>query len=67
MTPLLEARAISKTFPMGDGELTVLHEINLKVRAGEMLAIVGAMVLAFVALWWLPMAWLDRRRIYLKI
>ena len=26
-----------------------------------------AMALAFVALWWLPMAWLDRRRIYLKI
>lgn len=26
-----------------------------------------AMALAFVALWWLSMAWLDRRRIYLKI
>ena len=26
-----------------------------------------AMALSFVALWWLPMAWLDRRRIYLKI
>ncbi|MGB3393922.1 MAG: heparan-alpha-glucosaminide N-acetyltransferase domain-containing protein [Stenotrophomonas sp.] len=26
-----------------------------------------AMALAFVALWWLPMAWLDRRHIYLKI
>lgn len=25
------------------------------------------MALAFVALWWLPMAWMDRRRIYLKI
>jgi len=42
MRPLLEARAISKTFTVGDGELTVLHEINLKVEAGEMLAIVGA-------------------------
>ena len=26
-----------------------------------------AMALAFVALWWLPMAWMDRRKIYLKI
>ncbi|MGH8054597.1 MAG: acyltransferase family protein [Stenotrophomonas sp.] len=26
-----------------------------------------AMALSFVALWWLPMAWMDRRRIYLKI
>ena len=26
-----------------------------------------AMALVFVALWWLPVAWLDRRRIYLKI
>jgi macrolide transport system ATP-binding/permease protein len=42
MRPLLEARAISKTFTVGDGELTVLHEINLEVEAGEMLAIVGA-------------------------
>ncbi len=25
------------------------------------------MALAFVALWWVPMAWMDRRRIYLKI
>lgn len=25
------------------------------------------MALSFVALWWLPMAWMDRRRIYLKI
>ena len=26
-----------------------------------------AMALAFVALWWLPMAWMDKRKIYLKI
>ena len=26
-----------------------------------------AMAIAFVAAWWLPMWWLDRRRIYLKI
>lgn len=26
-----------------------------------------AMALAFVALWWLPMAWMGRRKIYLKI
>ncbi len=25
------------------------------------------MALSFVAIWWLPMAWMDRRRIYLKI
>ncbi len=42
MSPLLEARSISKTFPVGDGELTVLHEINLAVEPGEMIAIVGA-------------------------
>lgn len=42
MSPLLEARSISKTFPVGDGELTVLHAINLAVEPGEMIAIVGA-------------------------
>lgn len=26
-----------------------------------------AMALTFLALWWLPMAWMDRRKIYLKI
>jgi predicted acyltransferase len=25
------------------------------------------MALSFVAMWWLPMAWMDRRKIYLKI
>lgn len=42
MSRLLEARSISKSFPVGDGELTVLHEINLVVDPGEMIAIVGA-------------------------
>ena len=42
MSRLLEARSISKSFPVGDGELTVLHEINLAVDPGEMIAIVGA-------------------------
>ena len=42
MSPLLEARAISKTFPVGDGQLTVLHQIDLAIEPGEMIAIVGA-------------------------
>ncbi len=42
MSPLFQATAISKTFPVGSERLTVLTDINLVIEAGEMTAIVGA-------------------------
>jgi len=38
----LEARAIRKSYPVGDTLLTVLRDLDLEVEAGEMVAIVGA-------------------------
>ncbi len=39
---LLEISGISRTFPAGDEELTVLNNVNLSIQRGEMVAIVGA-------------------------
>jgi lipoprotein-releasing system ATP-binding protein len=38
---LLEARALRKSFPAGDKNLQVLTDVNLELRAGEMVAIVA--------------------------
>jgi lipoprotein-releasing system ATP-binding protein len=38
----LEARGIVKTYPVGGTVLTVLRDLDLRVEAGEMVAIVGA-------------------------
>ena len=38
---LLEARALRKVYGSGDSAITVLDSIDLSVRAGEMIAIVG--------------------------
>ena len=40
--PFLEARAIRKSYPVGERLLTVLRDLDLEVEAGEMVAIVGA-------------------------
>jgi putative ABC transport system ATP-binding protein len=37
----LQLQNIVKSYPMGKGELTVLHGINLNVEKGEMVAIMG--------------------------
>lgn len=39
---LLDINGVSRTFPAGDQELTVLDNVSLKVRRGEMIAIIGA-------------------------
>jgi macrolide transport system ATP-binding/permease protein len=41
-TPLLELRDLYREFPAGDDTITVLKDVNLRINAGEMLAIVGA-------------------------
>jgi lipoprotein-releasing system ATP-binding protein len=41
-TPVLEARAIRRDFREGPSTLTVLEGVNLRIMAGERLAIVGA-------------------------
>jgi len=38
----IEAHGIVKTYPVGGAPLTVLRDLDLRVEAGEMLAIVGA-------------------------
>jgi len=40
--PLLDARGIVKSYPVGGTSLTVLRDLDLQVEAGEMVAIVGA-------------------------
>ena len=39
--PIVELKDVVKTYPVGDGELTVLKEISLGIYAGEFVAIVG--------------------------
>ena len=40
--PLVEARGVTKSYPVGGRALTVLRDLDLAVDAGEMVAIVGA-------------------------
>ncbi|MDL2286373.1 MacB family efflux pump subunit [Desulfococcaceae bacterium OttesenSCG-928-F15] len=39
--PLIELQGVFKHYPSGDEVLTVLKDVNLSIRAGEMVAIVG--------------------------
>src|SRR5580658_8700459 len=38
---LLQTEGVSKAFPIPDGELTVLEEVNLQVAPGEVVALLG--------------------------
>ena len=40
--PVIEAVALGKQVPSGDGTLTILHQIEFRVAAGEAIAIVGS-------------------------
>ena len=40
--PLVDARGIVKSYPVGGTSLTVLRDLDLQVEPGEMVAIVGA-------------------------
>lgn len=40
-SPMLSMRGIARDFPAGDDTITVLQDINLDIRRGEMVAIVG--------------------------
>jgi macrolide transport system ATP-binding/permease protein len=40
--PLIELSQLRRTFPAGEGEVSVLKGIDLTIEAGEMVAIVGA-------------------------
>jgi lipoprotein-releasing system ATP-binding protein len=42
MNSILTARKISKSYKDGTNVTPVLHQVNLEVRAGQMLAIVGS-------------------------
>ncbi|HEY2342884.1 MAG TPA: ABC transporter ATP-binding protein, partial [Chthoniobacteraceae bacterium] len=39
--PILELRGLGKTYTSGNRTLTVLHEVNLTIEAGETCAIIG--------------------------
>ncbi len=41
-TPVIEAIALGKAVPSGGGTLTILHQIDFSVAAGEAVAIVGS-------------------------
>src|SRR5690606_26584361 len=39
---ILKARNLSKVVPTAEGELTILHDLDLEIIAGDSLAIVGS-------------------------
>lgn len=41
LPPVVEARAVSRVFPMPAGPVTALHEVTMRVEAGEYVAIAG--------------------------
>ncbi|TKW67361.1 MAG: MacB family efflux pump subunit [Paracoccus denitrificans] len=40
--PIISLRGISRSFPSGEDSVTVLHGVDLDIRAGEMVAIIGS-------------------------
>ena len=40
--PLIEARGVGKSYPVGAGQVTVLRDLEIAVEKGEMVAVVGA-------------------------
>jgi len=42
MTPLIHLSGITRSYPSGEGELQVLHGIDLTIAQGEFVAIIGA-------------------------
>lgn len=40
-TPVIEVQSLSKTYGKGEGMFTALHDMSLKIQAGESLAILG--------------------------
>lgn len=40
--PMLELTGITRRFPAGDRDVVVLHDVNLAIEAGEIVAIMGA-------------------------
>jgi putative ABC transport system ATP-binding protein len=41
MSPLIEARRVRKSYPMGQAALEVLHGVDLTIREGEFVAVMG--------------------------
>ena len=41
MTPIVEARSISRVFPMPAGPVTALRDVSLSIAAGDYLGVVG--------------------------
>ncbi len=39
--PIISLKNIVKTFPVGDDNITVLHDISLDIHPGEFVSIVG--------------------------
>ena len=42
MEPLIRLSGVTRSYPSGDGDLTVLHGIDLDIAQGEFVAIIGA-------------------------
>ena len=40
--PIVEANKLSKTVRSPEGDLTILHEVDLSIDSGQSLAVVGA-------------------------
>lgn len=42
MTPILQTHSISKSYRLGNRELTVLRDVSLTIEAGEFVAVIGS-------------------------
>ena len=41
MVPIIEFDRVSKIYPSGSGPITALHEVSLRIAAGEFIALIG--------------------------
>ena len=52
--PIMQATDLSRHYRQGDVTLSVLSGVNLRIKVGEKIAIVGVSGLSLIHIWTLP-------------